>query len=413
MGVDLSSVKVVTCPSGWKSSKIGQLYKFKNGLNKAKEFFGHGTPIVNYMDVYRNVHVSAHSLNGLVDVTKEELLNYGVKSCDLLFTRTSETVEEIGLSSTVIGNFENTVFSGFLLRGRPTDSSIDPIFAGYLFRSQAVRKSIQTTASYTTRALTNGRLLSEIEINYPPKIEQIKIAKVLADLDKQIDWISNLIEKKRAIKQAAMQQLLSGKTRLPGFSGKWVERTLGSLADIQRGASPRPIDNPLWFSENSIIGWVRISDVTSSTKFLNISEQKLSVLGVKASRFVKAHSLIMSICATVGRPIITKIDVCIHDGFVVFREPKVDLEYLYYFLSDIEKNWVKMGQTGSQMNLNTNLIKTTLIKFPEDKLEQSAISQFLDSMDLDLNASQCKLEKLRLIKQGMMQELLTGRIRLL
>jgi type I restriction enzyme S subunit len=103
----------------------------------------------------------------------------------------------------------------------------------------------------------------------------------------------------------------------------WEVKTLGELSNIYRGASPRPIDDPKWFDEKSQIGWVRISDVTKSKRRLKETTQRLSELGVRHSRFVPASSLIMSICATVGRPIITDIDVCIHDGFVVFEKSQV------------------------------------------------------------------------------------------
>lgn len=120
----------------------------------------------------------------------------------------------------------------------------------------------------------------------------------------------------------------------------------------------------------------------------------------------------MSICATVGRPVITKMNVCIHDGFVVFGSPCFVLEYLYYYLLFIEKNWSKHGQTGSQMNLNTTLICDTEILLPSTIAEQVAIAEVLSDMDAELMALEAQRDKTRLLKQGMMQELLTGRTRL-
>jgi type I restriction enzyme S subunit len=223
--------------------------------------------------------------------------------------------------------------------------------------------------------------------------------------------LDRLIAKQRDLKQAAMQQLLTGQTRLPGFTGKWETKRLGEIAKIQRGASPRPIDSPIWFDENSPIGWVRISDVTRSGMFLQETTQRLSPLGVAHSRPVPTGSLIMSICATVGRPVITKIDVCIHDGFVVFDNPQADQLFLYYVLKWIEPDWSKHGQTGSQMNLNTGLITGTPILLPPLP-EQTAIATVLSDMDLELAALEQRRDKTRALKQGMMQELLTGRTRL-
>ena len=188
-------------------------------------------------------------------------------------------------------------------------------------------------------------------------------------------------------------------------------KRLGEIARIQRGASPRPIDSPAWFDENSSTGWVRISDVTSAGAYLNKTSQKLSALGVKNSRPVATGSLIMSICATVGRPIITQIDVCIHDGFVVFEDLAANRLFLYYVLKWIEPDWSKKGQTGSQMNLNTMLINGTQICVPPHD-EQAAIANILSEIDDELSALESRREKTQALKKGMMQELLTGRTRL-
>jgi len=185
----------------------------------------------------------------------------------------------------------------------------------------------------------------------------------------------------------------------------WEVKKLGDIAEIVRGASPRPIEDPKWFNNNSLIGWVRISDVTSSIKTLQFTTQKLSDLGVKSSRYVERGNLIMSICATIGRPILTLIDVCIHDGFVVFRKPIINKEYLYYFLSFIEKDWSKNGQTGSQMNLNTNLIKTREIQLPT-KAEQTLIANALSDADLYIESLEKLIAKKQKIKQGSLQQLL-------
>ena len=120
----------------------------------------------------------------------------------------------------------------------------------------------------------------------------------------------------------------------------------------------------------------------------------------------------MSICATVGRPVITAIDTCIHDGFVVFDNPQADIRFLYYLLKLLEDTWTKHGQTGSQMNLNTPLINGTMVAMPPTADEQTAIASVLSGMDAEIAALEGKLAKARAIKQGMMQELLTGRIRL-
>lgn len=256
-------------------------------------------------------------------------------------------------------------------------------------------------------------VVNRMPIAVPPsRTEQKNIAEALSDADALIEGLERLIAKKRAIKQGVMLELLTGMRRLPGFKGEWSKVSLGKLARIQRGASPRPIESPIWFDDESAVGWVRISDVTRSGMYLDNTTQRLSEAGIRNSRPVSAGNLIMSICATVGRPILTRIDVCIHDGFVVFDEPEVDPKFLYYCLCLIEPDWAKHGQTGSQMNLNTGLINRTEIDVPKLADEQAAIAAALSDMDADLATLEAKLVKARQVKQGMMQELLTGRIRL-
>ncbi|GAA8532807.1 hypothetical protein oki1106_14670 [Helicobacter pylori] len=192
----------------------------------------------------------------------------------------------------------------------------------------------------------------------------------------------------------------------------WQRVRLGDIAEIKRGASPRPIENPKWFCTNSNVGWVRISDISKNSRFLYKTAQKLSKKGIEKSRFVKQNSLIMSMCATIGKPIITKIDTCIHDGFVVFENPKIDLNYLYYFLCYIEKEWLESGQQGSQVNLNVDLIKNKEVFYPKDLNEQIAIANILSDVDHYLYSLDALILKKESVKKALSFELLSQRKRL-
>ncbi|WP_080360253.1 restriction endonuclease subunit S [Helicobacter pylori] len=192
----------------------------------------------------------------------------------------------------------------------------------------------------------------------------------------------------------------------------WQRVRLGDIAEIKRGASPRPIENPKWFCTNSNVGWVRISDISKNSRFLYKTAQKLSKKGIEKSRFIKQNSLIMSMCATIGKPIITKIDTCIHDGFVVFENPKIDLNYLYYFLCYIEKEWLESGQQGSQVNLNVDLIKNKEVFYPKDLNEQIAIANILSGLDHYLYSLDALILKKESVKKALSFELLSQRKRL-
>ncbi|MGI2227250.1 restriction endonuclease subunit S [Shewanella frigidimarina] len=202
-------------PEDWNIVLLRDVFNFKNGLNKEKEFFGYGTPIVNYMDVYNFNGIRANSVNGLVHVTPLERKNYSAKKGDVFFTRTSETTDEIGLASVLLEDINDAVFSGFVLRARQKKQIFENGYMKYCFRSSLVRKQIQSTASYTTRALTNGQLLSNVLVLLPEPEEQTAIATILSDMDNEIQTLEQRLSKTRQIKQGMMQELLTGKTRLP------------------------------------------------------------------------------------------------------------------------------------------------------------------------------------------------------
>jgi type I restriction enzyme S subunit len=200
--------------SPWRCSNIGDHYSFKNGLNKEKRFFGYGTPIVNYVDVFSNPFVTSQEITGRVSLTKAERENFSARNGDIFFTRTSETVEEIGLSAVLLGDVPDAVFSGFLLRARPKTDEISPLFAAYLFRSPSVRRQIVSKASYTTRALTNGRSLSAVTFQMPSHDEQTAIESAISDMDKEMKKLRDRLKKVELLKEGMRHSLLTGSLRL-------------------------------------------------------------------------------------------------------------------------------------------------------------------------------------------------------
>lgn len=334
--------------------------------------------------------------------------NKRLKPGDLLTARTGYP----GTTSLVPRQYEGAQSFTTLIT-RPRRGSVDHEYLCCYINSAQGQKYFEQAQIGGGQKNVNVASLKLLPVSLPPTLnEQQAIATALGDADALIEALEQLLTKKRQIKQGAMQELLTGQRRLPGFDGAWEAKRLGELASIQRGASPRPIDNPIWFDENSSVGWVRISDVSQADMYLNQTTQYLSAQGIQHSRPVAKGSLIMSICATVGKPVITNMNTCIHDGFVVFDRPTVDRKFLYYTLSAIEGDWSRHGQTGSQMNLNTGLINSTVVPVPSSSEEQTAIATVLADMDADIATLEAKLAKARDLKQGMMQQLLTGRIRL-
>lgn len=193
----------------------------------------------------------------------------------------------------------------------------------------------------------------------------------------------------------------------------WVNTTIGQLATVTRGASPRPIASSRWFDPMSHVRWVRIADVSRSDgRTLQITTQALSLEGIERSRFLPKGTLIMSIAATVGVPVITGVPACIHDGFVALEDLKVDQRFLLYLIKGSVSKLREAGQSGSQTNVNTSIVKNLEVFIPVDPEEQKRIANALwDTDDLIDNLRRLLVKK-RAVKQGMMQRLLTGEVRL-
>lgn len=169
---------------------VKDLFEIKNGLNKEKGAFGKGTPIVNFTDVYKNRYLTKNMLKGKVTLNEREIKRYAVEKGDVFFTRTSETKEDIGMSSTVIEDIEKCTFSGFVLRARPTTDLLIPKFCAYYFSTNKVRDTIIRYASFTTRATTSGPKLAKIPVPIISIKEQEKIVNILDRFDKLCNDIS-------------------------------------------------------------------------------------------------------------------------------------------------------------------------------------------------------------------------------
>ena len=198
----------------WKTYNLKQVLEIKNGLNKEKESFGTGTPIINYMDVNKHTILTSDKIKGLVKLSKKEIDNFKVNKGDIFFTRTSETSAEIGLSSSLIEDIENCVFSGFILKATPQKNIFNNLFSGYYFRTYKLRKEIIKHSSITTRALTSGSLLYGMNIKIPNIDEQEKIGKTLYLLDKKIELQQRRIEALKIYKKGLINKLLNSNESL-------------------------------------------------------------------------------------------------------------------------------------------------------------------------------------------------------
>lgn len=202
-------------PEDWDVNKLGELGKFKNGINKDADSFGHGSPFVNLMDVFGKPKISGAEDFGLINSTALEKKEYSISKGDVLFIRSSVKPSGVGLTSVALANIENAVYSGFLIRFR-SNKKLDDNFKIHCFYDESFRTRIIAASTVSANTNINQDALKEIQIAYPTDInEQTAIATILSDMDNEIQTLEQRLAKTRQVKQGMMQELLTGRTRLP------------------------------------------------------------------------------------------------------------------------------------------------------------------------------------------------------
>jgi type I restriction enzyme S subunit len=172
----------------------------------------------------------------------------------------------------------------------------------------------------------------------------------------------------------------------------WTVRKIKWESPVYRGASPRPIEDPAYFDDEGEYAWVRISDVTASNTYLRETQQRLSDFGAGFSIKLQPGSLFLSIAGSVGKPCITAIKCCIHDGFVYFPKLKIENKFLYYIFASGEP-YKGLGKMGTQLNLNTETVGSIQIPIPTPN-EQNSIVEFLDRETTHIDTLIDKKQKL-------------------
>ncbi len=252
----------------------------------------------------------------------------------------------------------------------------------------------------------------------PPLPEQRRIAAALSDIDALIDNLDALIDKKRLIKQATMQQLLSGKKRINGFNDKWVEKKLGDCCEVFGRIGFRG------YTKNDLVpkgnGAITFSPSNIARQRINYENcDYISWKKYEESPEIKVFNGDILFCktASIGKcAFIENLSdkATINPQFVVLKNMKCDNKFLYYILafSDFQDR-VKQITGGSTIpTMSQEKLKEQIITFPPTIAEQTAISKILSDMDEEISLLEAKKEKYTHLKQGMMSELLSGRIRI-
>lgn len=258
------------------------------------------------------------------------------------------------------------------------------------FSSHFYNRIMQMTAKSSVDSVRR-EMIARMLIPVPPKAEQEAIAECLGDADALIESLEQLISKKRQIKQGAMQELLTGKRRLPGFSGEWEKKRIGDVLTIAHGKSQHAV-----MDKNGIYPILASGgQIGTANCFLY---DKPSVLIGRKGTIDKPQFM--------DTPFWT-VDTLLYS---LIHEPN-NAKFLFYRFCLID--WKQYNEASGVPSLNARTIESIELKIPSSAEEQTAIASILSDMDSEITALEEKLVKVRKLKQGMMQELLTGRIRLL
>jgi type I restriction enzyme S subunit len=228
--------------SEWKKVKLGKLYEVHNGLSKGRQFFGSGYPFLTFSTVFNNWFLP-ETLDSLVQSSDKERVACSIMRGDVFITRTSETMDELGMSSVALKDYPNATYNGFTKRLRPTTDEIIPEYIGYYLRSKKFRGKFMAFSSMTTRAsLANDDLLS-MEVEVPEKSTQIRIATILSRYDSLIE---NYQKQIKLLEEAALRLYKEWfvNLRFPGHESTkivdgvpegWEKKKVGDITPIKTG----------------------------------------------------------------------------------------------------------------------------------------------------------------------------------
>lgn len=384
-------------PKDWEVSTIGDECDVKTGpfgsALHADDYVIKGTPIITVEHI-GNVHIDkSRPIPQVSDEDKQRLKAYILKEGDIVFSR----VGSIDRNSLVFKEEDGWLFSGRLLRMRKlSKAKFDPLYLCYHLNTYDSKNRILAEAVGQTMPSLNTKILNGISIVLPQSpSEQRRIAQVLSDTDSLIASLSRTIEKKRLVKQGAMQQLLTGKTRLKGFSGEWAEKKLGDIADIRTGKRN---------GDENVIGGLYPFFVRSQ-----------EVLRINSYSY-EGEAIIVP-----GEGGIGKIFHYVHGKFDYHQRvykvsdfpSDICTKYVYYYMTQFFGDYA-LNQTAKATvdSLRLPTFQEFEISIPDSWNEQFAIANILTTMDNEISSLEAELQKYKALKQGMMQKLLTGQIRL-
>ncbi len=399
-------------PDGWELCPVGKMGEVVTGKALAKNAPGEQRPYLRTKNVF----------DGRIDIvdvltmpmTDAEFEHFKVVVGDVLLNE-GQSLELVGRCATYNDEYPRPcAIQNQLVRFRAR-RGVSGDFASHLFRyCQRTGVFAKIALKTTSIAHLGGKRFENLELPWPTdESEQKAIANALSDVDALLDGLDRLIAKKRDLKQAAMQQLLNGKTRLPGFAGEWITKPLSGTAEIRSGGTPSTARADFW---NGYIPWCTPTDITAlkGHKYLTATERTISESGLRASsaELIPPYSVIMTSRATIGECAINTLPLATNQGFKNLIPMSVDGEFLFYLMATQKKHLVQLCAGSTFLEIGKKQLDQFEIHLPSDVDEQKTIAKLLADMDAEIDALERRRSKTHNIKIAMMQELLTGKTRL-
>lgn len=399
-------------PSEWKIRALSQLMHFKNGINADKSKFGKGTRLISVCDLLKDSPIYYDTIIGMVDISDAQQKEFSVTYGDILFQRSSENYEDAGTSNVYLDHTSTATFSGFIIRGKKI-ADYNPVYLNALLRTSKIRKSIVRLAAGAQHINIGQDSLASVKVPFANDLEQQKIATILTTQDRVIELKEKRLAEKQRQKKHLMQQLLTGKKRLPGFSEEWKATRLRNI--VNRHTKRNAIGNTNVLTISAQYGLI------NQAEFFNkaiASDDKSNYFLMEKGDFAYNKSY------SNGYPFgaikrLTSYDVGIVSPlYICFRikDGSVSGEYLdQYFEAGLMNHEIQaFAQEGAR---NHGLLNIAVDDFFNSKIllpllkEQAAIAKVLSAADREIELLRQEIEQEKQKKKALMQLLLTGIVR--
>ena len=395
----------------WEQRKLGEcMNSFAYGLNAAAKGYDGMHKYIRITDIDDETHNFIQSNLASPDIDfNMDVSHYKLNVGDIVFARTGASVGKTYLYNPNDGDL---YYAGFLIRGKVKEDCD----SGFIYQNTLTKdydSFIKITSQRSGQPGVNSKEYAIFRLNIPCKDEQEKISKVLNSLDELFTLHQRKLEHLKLKKKSLLQKLFpkEGEVypefRFPGFTDPWEQRKLGEIVKIERGGSPRPIDNYITTDADGL-NWIKIGDAPEQGRYIVHAAEKIKSLGLSKTRQVEPGDLILSNSMSFGKPYIMGIHGCIHDGWLLIRNNQniFDLKFLCNLLGteQLHAQYRRLAAGSAVNNLNKELVSGTNVGVPS-KAEQLKIGQFFESIDQYITLHQRKLEHLQLLKKALLQQL--------